>query len=202
MIFWLDLETTGLNPDKDAVLEVALIVTEDNLTVRETYHAVIQQSQTTMDNMNDWCKNQHSKSGLIADVWGPNSKTHFDVNEDLKEIAAEYSPSSDRAIMAGSSVHFDRSFTRVNFNRFTNMLSYRILDVSSFKEGLRRFHGIEYLKQAEAAHRAMPDILGSIEEYKFYMNRLGDKGLTFEKERVILLEEIASLKRQLMKEQK
>lgn len=172
MIIWLDLETTGLNPDTDSVLEVAVIVTEDNLTIRHEYEAVIQRTQAELDKMNEWCRSTHTASGLITDIFSEKSVPFETVSDTLLEIAQEYSPRSDRAVLAGSSIHFDKSFTRTNFYRFDQSLSYRLLDVSSFKEGLRRAKGITYSAPLGPKHRAMADIRGSMEEFKYYLTRV------------------------------
>jgi len=172
MIFWLDLETTGLHANECTILEVALIVTEDNLTIRKEYQAVIQQTQTAMDNMNDWCKTQHKKSGLIDEVWGPNSKPFNVVQDELNEIMNDYFSPNDRPLLAGSSIHFDRDFLKEHIKYFEGKLHYRMLDVSVFKEGLRRAFGFELPKNRNPMlHRAMPDIQTSLEDYKAYLRK-------------------------------
>lgn len=162
-LFWLDLEMTGLNDEKDSILEVAVVVTDLDLNPVHEYQSVVFQPQSVLDNMNDWCKENHGKSGLTADV--PNGKPIDQIENELIAIAEKYF--SDRIVLVGNSIGNDRRFIDRYLKKFEKKLHYRMIDVSSFKEVYREKWGIKFEKKN--AHRALGDVHESIAELKYYL---------------------------------
>lgn len=165
-LFWVDLEMTGLDDIKDRVLEVAVVITDLDLKPLEQYHRVVFQPPEVLENMNDWCKETHGKSGLTAEV--PKG-TPIDVVEKelLALIGRHYSP-QDRVVLVGNSVGNDKRFIDRYMPDLSKKLHYRLIDVSSFKEIYREKFNIGFSKGN--AHRAVDDIHESIRELGFYLS--------------------------------
>lgn len=165
-LFWIDLEMTGLDEQKDHILEVAVMITDLDLNPVAEYDQVVYQSQEVLENMNDWCKEHHGKSGLTAAV--PSGKPIEEVEKDLIELASRYFKPDDRIVLVGNSVGNDRRFIDRYFPTFAKKLHYRLLDVSSFKEIYREKYGIKFEKKN--SHRALGDIQESVAELKYYLS--------------------------------
>jgi oligoribonuclease len=124
---------TGLDVDRDHIIEMACVVTDGDLNVLATSPTlVIGQPKEVMDGMNEWCIEHHGKSGLTAAVL-ESKLTLEDAETQMVEFIAPYIKSR-RIPLAGNSVHADRMFLLKEMPRFTELLSYRIIDVSSIKE--------------------------------------------------------------------
>lgn len=174
-VLWLDLETTGLDETTglSAILEVAVIVTDNRLKELHVYQNEIHQDEHFLEYMNDWCKKTHGASGL-TDAVRASKKSLENVENDIIEIVQTYN-TEDRIVLAGSSIHFDRKWIARFMPRLDRLLHYRMIDVSSFKEAMSIFLMPVYPK-GEAKHRALDDIRGSLEEFKVYL-ALMEKGL-------------------------
>jgi oligoribonuclease len=157
-ILWIDLETSGLDYDTDEILEVAVIVTNSKLQIiSESFESVVYNDGA---NMSEWCRVQHTKSGLLKECL--ESNTDITQVEDLiMQMIYKYFPENN-IVIAGSSVHFDRNFIRRYMPRVYNLLSHRIIDVSSFTEIITRMYPWKTNKCSESRHRALNDILSSI----------------------------------------
>lgn len=166
-ILWLDLEMTGLDVDKEVIIEVAGQVTDLNLKVLDTYHTVVNQPQIYLDNMDDWNQTHHRESGLIDLI--PSGKEPQVVENELIEWT-EKNFGDEKAILAGNSIGQDRLFLNRYMPDFTELLHYRMLDVSSWKLVFNHMYQQQY--QKKTAHRALDDIRESIEELKFYLQFL------------------------------
>lgn len=168
-LFWIDLEMTGLDVEKEVIIECAAIVTDYDFHVLETYEKVVNQPQTYLDRMDDWNREHHSKSGLTAKI--PRGETPDQVEEDLIGLIQRHWPNiekkEDKPILAGNSIGQDRLFLNKYFKKFSDQLHYRMLDVSSWKIIFNHKYGIKYEKKN--SHRALTDIQESIEELKFYL---------------------------------
>jgi oligoribonuclease len=168
-LLWVDMEMTGLDEKTDKIVEIAAIITDSELNALSERHYVIYQPQDVLENMNDWCKDHHGKSGLTALI--PNG-TPLDVAE--KELVAWVNEhygqkqGKDGAVLAGNSIHSDRRFIDAHMPALANTLHYRMVDVSSFKEVFRERWGIKYEKKN--AHRAIGDLQESIGELKHYLS--------------------------------
>ena len=167
-LIWIDMEMSGLNPDTDVVLEVALLVTNIALEVTaEGPEFVIHQGQDLFAKMDKWNQEHHTKSGLWTSV----------VESKVSLIEAENQIMSflDERIVArtaplcGNSIAQDRLFIRKYMPRLEEFLHYRMIDVSSIKELVKRWYpsGIPVPHKA-GSHRALGDIKESIAELRFY----------------------------------
>ena len=167
-LIWIDLEMTGLEPMSDRIIEIATIVTDKNLNVLdEGPSVVIHQSAEIMDGMDEWCTNQHGKTGLTDRV----------INSDISEETAEavtiaflkkYVPEG-KSPMCGNSICQDRRFMAQTMPKLEMYFHYRNLDVSSLKELAVRW-APEVLNgfTKQGNHLAMDDIRDSIAELKHY----------------------------------
>jgi oligoribonuclease len=168
-LFWIDLEMTGLDVNKEVIIECAALVTDFDFKVLDIYEAVVNQPKTYLDRMDDWNKEHHTSSGLVAKI--PFGKTPDQVEEDLINMLNKHWPKvekkEDKPILAGNSIGQDRLFLDKYFYRFTEKLHYRMLDVSSWKIIFNHKYGLKY--QKKNSHRALDDIQESIEELKFYL---------------------------------
>lgn len=167
-LIWIDLEMTGLAPDRDRIIEMATIVTDPKLNILgEGPVLAIYQDDAVLDAMGDWCQKQHTQSGLVDRV------KHSKINEMQAQAAtlefikihipAGYSP------MCGNSICQDRRFLYHYMPDLANYFHYRNLDVSTLKELARRW-APKLLKgfKKKAQHLALEDIKESIEELKYY----------------------------------
>ena len=167
-LIWIDLEMTGLEPNADVIIEIATIVTDKNLNVLdEGPSIVIHQAGDVMDNMDEWCTNQHGKSGLTNRV--RNSAISEETAENLTlAFLKQYVPEG-KSPMCGNSICQDRRFLARYMPRLEVFFHYRNLDVSTLKELTIRWapeKKMVYLK--ESSHLAMQDIKDSIAELKHY----------------------------------
>ena len=166
---------TGLNTQSDTIMSLACFITDHDLNLLDEagYEAVVQHSQSQMDAMGDWCKEHHGRSGLTADCLNhEKSKTAETVAEELLAYVKQYAPERRRALLAGNTVHADKSFlVKPPYNEVIRHLHHRIFDVSSIKEAARRWAPDDILKaspQKKGKHEAKADILESIEEARYY----------------------------------
>ncbi len=167
-LLWVDLEMTGLDVEKEVVIEIAAIVTDLDFNERETYHAVVQQPQSYLDNMDDWNRAHHGASGLTALV--PNGVAPSLVEDQLIALVERHFPAKNRGdfpVLAGNSIGQDRLFINRYFKRFASKLHYRMLDVTSWKILFKDKFNREHKKGDQ--HRALDDIRESIAELKYYL---------------------------------
>lgn len=163
-LFWIDLEMSGLEVEKEVIIECAVIITDYNLKELETYHTVVKQPQRYIDGMDEWNKKTHGESGLIAQI--PNGKDPELVEKELIELGTKYFGNS-KIILAGNSVGHDKAFLNYHYKKFSSLLHYRLLDVTSWKLVFKDILKVKHEKKN--THRALDDIRESIEELKFYM---------------------------------
>lgn len=164
-MFWVDLEMTGLDENTDKILEVAVIITDLEFQPLDTYHRIVYQTQAVLDNMNDWCKNTHGKSGLTALV--PSGIPIETVEKDLIALGQKYYPGNEKIVLCGNSVGMDKRFIDKYLPEFAKKLHYRLVDVTSFKEVFRSKYNITV--QKSEGHRALDDIQESIKELQSYL---------------------------------
>ena len=167
-LIWIDLEMTGLDPNSDLIIEIATIITDKNLKVLdEGPSIVIHQSEEAMGNMDEWCTNQHGKSGLTDRVL--NSAISEETAENLTlAFLKQYVPAR-KSPMCGNSISQDRRFLARYMPQLEEFFHYRNLDVSTLKELTSRWapeKKMVYTK--ESSHLAMDDIKDSIAELKHY----------------------------------
>ena len=167
----LDLEMTGLEPDKERIIEVACFVVEADLTPvpgAEMCMAVMPDDPGVLDTMDDWNTRTHGDSGLIRRV-RENGVSIRDAEDAVMELLGEHM--SKGAIIAGNSVHHDMRFIRREMPMVADFCTFRIIDVSSIKELLRRVapNGPRFYKRSD--HTALADAKGSLDELRFYVER-------------------------------
>jgi oligoribonuclease len=177
-LVWIDLETTGLDIEKDKILELSLIITDKDLNVLdEPYEATIHQSEKVIEDMSEWCKINHKRSGLTKKVL--KSKTTIrEVEKTVLKKIKRYCEGK-KCFLAGSSVYFDRSFLLKYMPKIVDYLHYRIIDLTTVRELAKMWcpeleREIER-EEDEKKHRAMDDIKKSIEGMKFYREKIFSK---------------------------
>lgn len=168
-LVWIDLEMTGLNPEKENILEIATVVTDNNLNIiAEGPHFVVNQPEDLLKNMDDWNKTHHTKSGLLEKVRSSTVTLKYAEEETLlflkKHCKALQAP------LCGNSVSLDKEFLFRYMPHIYNFLHYRIIDVSTVKELVKRWYPESNYKEFKKVniHRALEDIYESIEELKHY----------------------------------
>jgi oligoribonuclease len=170
-LIWLDLEMTGLDPNKDKIVEIATIITDADLNVlAEGPDLVINQPSSVTNSMNDWCQEHFAASGLLNAVH--DSKiTLAEAEEQTLNFLKKYSPPKT-ALLVGNSIHIDREFLGVHMPKLSEFVHYRIIDVSTIKELALRWYPQTPPFIKTEPHRAHDDILESIDELKYYKARI------------------------------
>ena len=167
-LVWLDMEMTGLDPDKDRIIEIAVVVTDSQLNaLSEAPVLVVHQPDSVLDAMDDGNKSTHARSGLIGKVKA-SALTETAAEEQLLAFLAQHVPGKTSP-MCGNSICQDRRFLARYMSRLEAYFHYRNLDVSTLKEVARRWKP-ELLKGLvkQGKHEALADIYESIEELKYY----------------------------------
>ncbi len=168
-LVWVDCEMTGLSVVDDALVEIAVVVTDGELTVLgEGVDIVITPPPEALAQMRDVVRDMHTSSGLL-DVLDAGT-TLADAEEQVMAYLRQWVPEPGRAPLAGSSVGTDRAFIARDMPVLDSHLHYRIVDVSSIKELVKRWYPrVHFNSPAKhGGHRAMADILESIAELRFY----------------------------------
>ncbi|KKA18597.1 RNA exonuclease Rex2 [Rasamsonia emersonii CBS 393.64] len=162
-LVWIDCEMTGLDPETDQILQICCFITNTQLQLLDPngFEVVIHHPKSTLDAMSQWCIDTHGRSGLTAAV-----------------LASTTTPSAAAAELLSyiKRVHADRAFlSKGPYAPVLEWLHYRILDVSTIKEAVRRWGSDDLLKDAppkREVHLAKDDILESIQEMRYYRDRL------------------------------
>lgn len=172
-LVWIDCEMTGLDCESDTIMSLACFVTdyELNLLDPQGFEAFVHHTPEQINAMGEWCRGHHGKSGLSEACLKSTTSAEDAANGLLAYVTAQV-PQRRRALLAGNSVHADRSFLmKAPWNTTLKHLHHRILDVSSLKEAARRWSPEQVLKkspQKAGKHEARADILESIAEAKYY----------------------------------
>jgi oligoribonuclease len=167
-LIWLDMEMSGLLPDTDRILELAVVVTDADLNViAESPVLVIHQSDAVLDGMDAWNKGTHGRSGLIEKVKA-SSMDEAAATEAMLTFLKQHVPAG-KSPMCGNSICQDRRFMARYMPELEKYFHYRNLDVSTFKELARRWKPVVYSGFKKASrHEALADIYESIDELKYY----------------------------------
>jgi oligoribonuclease len=167
-LIWLDMEMTGLDPEKERIIEVAVVITEPDLTfVAEGPVMVVHQSDALLGAMDKWNTSTHGKSGLIEKVKA-STVTESDVEQTLLTFLAAHVPAG-KSPMCGNTIGQDRRFMVRYMPRLEAFFHYRNLDVSTLKELARRWKPEVYKGfDKKSRHEALADIYESIDELKYY----------------------------------
>jgi oligoribonuclease len=167
-LIWVDMEMTGLEPDTDRIIEVAVVVTDMQLNVlAEGPVFAIHQSDETLDKMDAWNKGTHGRSGLIERVKA-STVTEADAEKALIDFLKHFVPAG-KSPMCGNTICQDRRFMVRGMPKLEAFFHYRNLDVSTLKELCRRWKP-ELLAgfKKHQKHTALADIIESVEELKYY----------------------------------
>jgi oligoribonuclease len=170
LLVWIDCEMTGLDLGKDALIEVAALVTDPDLNVLgEGVDLVIHADDAALDAMPDVVREMHAKSGLTEEV-RRSTVTMAEAEEAVLTYVQQFVPSPRSAPLCGNSIATDRNFLARDMPTLDAHLHYRMIDVSSIKELTRRWYPRVYFGQPQKglAHRALADIRESIKELEYY----------------------------------
>lgn len=175
-LVWVDLEMTGLDPTRDVILEIAVIVTDGQLEqIVEGPDLVIHQPEAVLQRMEDVVARMHAGSGLTEAVRAADV-TLADAQTRVLDFVRRYVPEPRTAPLAGNSVHADRAFLVTYMPELEAHLHYRNVDVSTLKELARRWRpdALASVPRKAGGHRALADIRESIEEVRHYRATLFD----------------------------
>jgi len=168
-LVWIDCEMTGLDLAADALIEVAALVTDFELSVLgEGIDVIVKPPQEALDQMDDFVRTMHTSSGLLAEL--DNGVSMAEAEEKVLAYIKQHCPDGSRPPLAGNTVATDRSFLARDMPTLEGFLHYRIVDVSSIKELARRWFPRAYFAapNKNGNHRALADIQESIEELRYY----------------------------------
>jgi oligoribonuclease len=166
---WIDCEMTGLDLDKDELVEVAVIITDSELNiVHKGFEVVINPSPAALENMGEFVTQMHTNSGLIEEI--PHGVTLEEAEQQVLAYINEHVPEGSKPPMAGNSIGTDRAFIDKYMPLVDERLHYRNIDVSSLKELARRWYPRVYFNSPtkDGGHRALADITESIRELDYY----------------------------------
>ncbi|MEY3677406.1 MAG: hypothetical protein RL351_633 [Actinomycetota bacterium] len=160
---------TGLNPESDCLVEVAVVITNSELEILDAgLDVVIKPRPESWANMNDFVRNMHTESGLINEV--ENGLELADAEQAILDYIKRFVPNAKEAPLAGNTIGTDRMFINKYMPNLDQHLHYRNIDVSSIKELTRRWYPRVYFQmpKKDGGHRALADILESIQELRYY----------------------------------
>ena len=169
---WLDLEMTGLDPTVCTILEIATIITDGDLNVIAQGPCIaIHQTEEQLSVMDEWNVTHHTASGLLERVRASTISLAEAERQTLDFVRQHVL--ERRAPLCGNSIWQDRRFLTVYMPTFESYLHYRIVDVSTIKELMKRWYTNDYLPpRKKNTHQALEDIIESIDELKFYRDHL------------------------------
>ncbi|MCA1169439.1 oligoribonuclease [Rothia kristinae] len=168
-IVWIDCEMTGLDLERDALIEVAVLITDAELNILdEGLDVLIAPPEGALEQMGDFVRQMHTTSGLLEEL--PDGLSMAEATRQVMEHVRRYVPEPGKAQLGGNSVGTDKTFLARDMPELIEHLHYRIIDVSTIKELARRWYPRAYY-QAPAKtgnHRALGDIRDSIQELRYY----------------------------------
>jgi oligoribonuclease len=170
MLAWIDLEMTGLDPARHTILEIAVLVTDDDLAIiEEGPDLIVHASAAQLDEMDDFVRTMHTRSGLL-DAVAASTLTLTDAGAQALVFLQRHIAEPRTVPLAGNSIGTDRRFLATQLPEIEEFLHYRSIDVSTIKELCRRWHPQVYkdAPQKKGGHRALQDIRESVEELAYY----------------------------------
>ncbi|MCU1403596.1 MAG: oligoribonuclease [Microbacteriaceae bacterium] len=187
-LVWIDCEMTGLDVEIDELVEVAVVITDFDLNILDPgFNIVIKPDQSALDNMGEFVREMHTKSGLLEAI--PDGVSLADAEFAVHEYILTFVPAEQQAPLAGNTIGTDRTFLAKYMPRVDRHLHYRNVDVSSIKELSRRWFPRVYFNAPakDGGHRALADILESIRELEYYRRAafVADPGPTSEEVQAI-----------------
>ena len=171
-LIWLDLEMTGLDPERNHIIEIAAVATDEQLNVLENGpNLVVHRPATDWEVMDDWCRKQHTKSGLWKQV-GESTISIEEASRTTVEFALRHVKKGETPL-CGNSIWQDRRFLRRHMPTLDAVFHYRIVDVSTVKELAQSWYPTEIFEKGDdGKHRALDDIHQSIAELRAYRERI------------------------------
>jgi oligoribonuclease len=170
-LIWLDLEMTGLDPERHVILEIATVVTDDTLElVAEGPNIAIHQPEEALRGMDEWSRGQHERSGLLERA--RNSPHGCKAAEEITLEFLSGHCTKEESPLCGNSVLKDRQFLIRHMPRLEGFLHYRNIDVSTIKELVRRWYPDVPTYTKQKVHLALKDIRESINELRYYRQRV------------------------------
>ena len=170
MLVWIDLEMTGLDPERDVIVEIATLITNDELEIiAEGPDLVIHHSDEALSIMNDYVRNMHETSGLLTEIEQSSVSLEQAGIETLQFIQTHVQEAGS-VPLCGNSIGTDRRFLIKAFPEIDNFLHYRCIDVSTIKELARRWNPdvLTNAPKKNGGHRALNDIQESVIELRYY----------------------------------
>ncbi len=168
---WVDLEMTGLDEKKDVIIELSAIVTDANFKELERYQSLVLHKPEEIENLmagnQFWQKFPKNKQYFLDNI--QSGAPLGEVEQKVVDLAQKHLP-GQLVILAGNSIHSDKQFIESYMPKLNALLHYRLLDVSSWKVVMQSHFGVRF--QKPEVHRAEDDILGSIQELTYYLDRL------------------------------
>lgn len=160
---------TGLDVTRDALIEVAVVITDADLNIVDPgIDVLITPPAEALEGMNDFVRQMHTSSGLLDEL--PSGTTMEDAQQRVLDYIRRFIPTPKKALLAGNSVGTDKMFLEANMPMVIDHLHYRLVDVSSIKELAKRWYrkAFEEAPVKHGGHRALADILESIQELEYY----------------------------------
>ena len=160
---------TGLDVTRDALIEVAVVITDADLNIVDPgIDLLITPPAEALEGMNDFVRQMHTSSGLLDEL--PSGTTMEDAQQQVLDYIRRFIPTPKKALLAGNSVGTDKMFLEANMPMVIDHLHYRLVDVSSIKELAKRWYrkAFEEAPVKHGGHRALADILESIQELEYY----------------------------------
>jgi oligoribonuclease len=170
MLVWMDLEMTGLDPARNTIVEIATLVTDDDLNVvAEGPDLVVHQPADVLEVMEPVVRDMHTRSGLLKEIEA-STLSLADAGAQTLAFIKEHVPEPRTVPLAGNSIGTDRRFLAAYLPEIEDWLHYRCIDVSTIKELARRWYpdAVAAAPDKRGGHRALDDIRESLEELRYY----------------------------------
>lgn len=178
-LVWIDCEMTGLDLEQDCLVEVAVIITDGQTNiVDEGIDLLIKPKAGALENMGDFVREMHTKSGLLEELETPEALELEEAEKQVLDYIKRFVPGQGQALLAGNSVGTDKQFLEKEMPQVISHLHYRLVDVSSVKELAKRWYPRAFYNAPEkhGGHRALADIRESIQELRYYRRVLWPAG--------------------------
>jgi oligoribonuclease len=170
-LFWVDMEFTGLDVERDVVLEIACLVTDNDLNIVALGPEIaVHQPEDVLSGMDEWNARTHAETGLLKRVRESGHTVGMAEGVVLDFLRAHVEPRASP--LCGNSVHVDRMFLRRHMPEVEEYVHYRNVDVSTIKELCRRWYPDLPAFEKKGSHKAMEDIMGSVEELRHYRDNI------------------------------
>jgi len=164
-LIFLDLEATGVNPDKDRILEIGAFICNDNLDVIDTFQSPVYCRSDILAEMDDWCKETHARTGLLDLI--PDAPSTWAVEQQFIAWLKLHGIEPKKGKLVGYSIHYDRALIAKRMVDLDKYLSHRMVDASTMRNLMRRWE-IASTPQQDMPHRALPDCYIALEELRYY----------------------------------